>query len=421
MPAPARLALPTRSLRALALAFVAAVAAAPFAQAQQTASPPPARPVVVRSDPKLRDVRIEIGCYATKYANAANPLQDDASPIGGAYRITNLSVGLPVMTRTSWCDTDFTALDARAYFDGREFKLDPSRVYAKPTGGVEATLRFEGSPPGQSVSEMRFVATYRTQRWEVAVDERAAAQSTWPREWPAWTQRYLVAEIGIDPNDAAIKALAEQATAGGVRSVSPFIAAKNAVIALLGRWKSLTGSSSELGPDKSLRGLQFSPNGVYGIGIGRGTPVELATTSVAALRSIGIPSRVVYGLVVNDTRGGKSNANFRMVCEFYLPDIGWIPFDPAEMRSQGAATRGASAAIKGFANVSDLEDVVPLAVKPVPDGFQRADRFAVWGWNLGQNSSIDSQYAISRIKLLDTSRGNGKVKSMPAPLTDEAP
>ena len=142
---------------------------------------------------------------------------------------------------------------------------------------------------------------------------------------------------------------------------------------------------------------------------------------MAAVRAIGIPSRVVYGLVVNETRSGKSNANFRMICEFYLPDIGWIPFDPVEMRSQGAASRGAAAAIKGFANVSELEDVIPLAVKPVPDGFQRADRLAVWGWNLGPNSSIDSNYAISRIKLLDSSRGNGKVKSMPAPLSDEAP
>ena len=418
MPALARRHLCTRALAALALPLVAWAAGA---HAQQTASPPPSRPVTMRSDPRIREVRIEIGCYGTKYANAADPLSDDSLPPGGAYRITNLSVGLPVMTRTSWCDTDFTTLDARAYFDGREFKLDPARVYTKPSSGVEAILKFEGTSPATSLSEMRFVATYRTQRWEVTVDERAAAQSTWPREWPAWTQRYLVAELGIDTNDAAIKALAEQSTAGGVRSVSPFIAAKNAVVAVIGRWKSMTGSSSELGPDKSLRGLQFSPNGVYGIGIGRGTPVELATTCVTALRSIGIPSRVIYGLVVNDTRGGKTNTNFRMVCEFYLPDIGWIPFDPVEMRSQGAGSRGAAAQIKGFANVSDLEDVVPLAVKPVPDGYQRADRFAAWGWNLGQGSQIDSQYAISRIKLLDTSRGNGKVRSMPAPISDETP
>lgn len=411
-------------LRRAALVLFACGIPAGSAAAQQGASPPPAQPIVVRSDPKVREVRLEVGCYATKYADAANPIQGDALPLGGAYRITSLSVGIPVLTRTSWCDTDFSALDARAYFDGREFKMDPARVYTKPTTGVETMLRFDGNPPSQSVSEMRFVATYLTQRWDVTVDERAAARATWPREWPEWTKRYLVGETGIDPNDAALKALAEQATQGGPRSASPFIAAKNAVIAVIGRWKSMTGSSSELGPDKSLRGLQFSPNGIYGIGVGRGTPVELATACVTALRAIGIPSRVVYGLIVNDTRGGKSNANFRFVCEFYLPDIGWIPFDPVEMRSQGAGSRGGSTKglpIKGFANVSDLDEVIPLAVKPVPDGFQRADRYAAWGWNLGQGSSIDSNYAISRMKLLDTSRGNGKVKSMPAPLTDEAP
>jgi hypothetical protein len=406
--------------RAALVVSLCGLSALPVA-ARQTASPPPAQPVVVRSEPKIREVRLEVGCYATKYPDAANPIQDDSLPIGGAYRITSLSVAIPVLTRTSWCDTDFSALDARAYFDGREFKMDPARVYTKPTTGIESMLRFDGTPPTPSVSEMRFLATYLTQRWKVTVDERAAARSTWPREWPEWTKRYLVGETGIDPNDQALKALAEQATQGGPRSASPFIAAKNAVFAIMARWKSMTGSSSELGPDKSLRGLQFSPNGVYGIGIGRGTPVELATTCVTALRAIGIPSRVVYGLIVNQTRGGKSNANFRMICEFYLPDIGWIPFDPVEMRGQGAGSRGAGATTKGFANVSDLEDVIPLAVKPVPDGFQRADRYAAWGWNLGPSSSIDAQYAISRIKLTDTSRGNGKVRSMPAPLTDEAP
>lgn len=405
----------------LVLALLGCSLVAPAARSQQAASPPPAQPVVVRTDPRIREVRVEVGCYATKFADAANPQQDDSLPLGGAYRITNLSVAIPVLTRTSWCDTDFSALDARAYFDGREFKMDPAAVYSKPTGGVESMLRFDGTPPAPSMSEMRFVATYLTQRWEVAVDERAAARSTWPREWPEWTKRYLVGETGIDPADPAIKALAEQATEGGPRSASPFVAAKNAVTAVIGRWKSMTGSSSELGPDKSLRGLQFSTVGASGIGAGRGTPVELATACVSAVRAIGIPSRVVYGLVVNETRSGKSNANFRMICEFYLPDIGWIPFDPVEMRSQGAATRTTAGPVKGFANVSDLEDVIPLAVKPVPDGFQRADRYAAWGWNLGPGSSIDSQYAISRIKLNETSRGNGKVKSMPAPLTDQAP
>jgi len=412
--------LPVRTPLAAALAATMLLAPA-SARAQQGASTPPAQPIVVRSDPKLRDVRIEVGCYATKYADAANPVQDGTTPIGGAYRIPSLSVAVPVITRTSWCDTDFTKLDARVAFDGRETKLDAARVYTKPAAGVEGILKFEGTPPSRSVSEMRFYATYSTQRWEVTVDERAAARSTWPREWPEWTQRYLVKELGIDPSDAAIKALADQATPGGARGVSPFVAARNAVIAVLGRWKSMTGSSSELGPDKSLRGMQFSPNGVYGLGVGRGTPVELAATCVAAVRATGIPSRIIYGLVVNETRGGKSNANFRFICEFYLPDIGWIPFDPVELRSQGAATRSGSAPLKGFANVTDLRDVIRLALKAVPDGYQQADRLAAWGWNLGPGASIDSLYAISRIKLSDTSRGNGPTKSMPAPLTDQAP
>lgn len=381
----------------------------------------PANPIVVRKDPRLREVRLEVGCYGIKPPDVNASRRDESTLVGGAYRLTGVSVGIPVMTRTSWCDTDFSKLDARAVLDGRETRLAADRVFAKPAEGVEGLLKFEGVPPTPTLSELRFSAVYQTQRWEVEVDEAAAARATWPREWPQWTRRYLVKELGIDPEDAEILALAQQATPGGPRSASPFIAAKNAVTAVLSRWKSMTGGSSELGPDKTLRGMQFTADGTYGIRVGRGTHVELATTCVAAVRSIGIPSRVVYGLVVNETKGGKSNANFRYICEFYLPDVGWIPFDPVEMRSQGAATRVAPGPVKGFANVSDLEDVVPLAVKPVPEGFQRADRLAAWGWVLGPNSSIETDYAISRIKLLETSRGNGKPSKMPAPVTDQAP
>lgn len=409
-------------MRALALAALVCVQGlAHAALAQQSASPPPSKPVITRSDPKIREVYLEVTCYSTKGPPPKQP--NDGRTVSDllVFRLTGIDVGIPVLTRTSWCDTDFTKLDARASFDAREFKLEPGQVFTRPKDGVEGVLRFDSSTTPRTFGECRFFATYMTQRWEVAVDERMAARSTWPREWPDWTKRYLGAEQWIDPTNEDLRKLAESATQGGPRSASPFLAAKAAVFAVLTKWKSMSGGSTELGPDRTLRGMLFTLDGEGGLAAGRGTEVELATTCVAAVRAIGIPSRVVYGLVTNKLQSGKTNTNFRYICEFYLPDIGWIPFDPVEMRGAGAATKRPIDPIKGFANVTDLENVLPLAVRPVPDGFKRADRYAAWGWNLGGDSFLDSRFAISRFRLQETGRGNGKPKTMPAPVTDQSP
>jgi hypothetical protein len=65
--------------------------------------------------------------------------------------------------------------------------------------------------------------------------------------------------------------------------------------------------------------------------------------------------------------------------------------------------------------VTDLRKVLPLAYTMVPEGYQKADRYALWGARFGQGS-VDSDGATSRVLLSETSRGNGKVKSMPAPV-----
>ena len=76
----------------------------------------------------------------------------------------------------------------------------------------------------------------------------------------------------------------------------PFIAARNALGAIMRDWRSMTGDTSEFGPDGNLRGIRFTIDAVSGLTVGRGTSIELVTTCVAALRALGIPSRIVYGL-----------------------------------------------------------------------------------------------------------------------------
>ena len=386
----------------------------------QGAVPPAA---VMRSSPEVDQIRLTVGLYRTEDTNPN--VQQSPNQLGTAIGLAPFvfdatTIAVPLLARTSWCDVDLSGLDARTYLDGRETRLDPATVFHRLPGGVETLLRFGISGGQRGVNEIRTQATFLVQRWEVDVDEGRAAASTWPRSWPAWTERYLGRELGIDPTDPGIRSVAEQATPGGPRSVSPYVAARNAVLAIVGRWKALSGGSSEHNVDGTLRGIAFT-NGPSGLAAGRGTQVELAVTCVAALRSIGIPARVVY--CIHQDGGGTRNrpiCKFRYVGEFFLDGIGWIPFDPAQIRASGGATRGRGGAVKGFANVDDLEELLPLAFRPVPEGFAQADRMAVWGWEPGR-VQVESDLASSRILFEDSSRGNGKIPSMPAPISDESP
>lgn len=388
----------------LALA-VSQVLASP-APAQQQAAPS----AMVRSDPRITEVRIEVDLFSVVPTN----IVDDARVVGQSFHMRNIEVAVPVLQRTSWCDTDFANLDSHAWVDGLELKFDRSKIFRKPSSGQQGLLIFSLDTGRNDFAQLRTQATFRVQRWDVDVDERAAAAVTWPREWPTESRAFLEREFGVDPTDESIRALAEGASPGGPRAVTPFFAARNAVVAVLARWKSLTGSTGERNPDRSLRGFAFS-SGAWGLGAGRGTALELCATCIASIRSIGIPARMVHGLRTESGGRDASRVEFYTFGEFLLPGVGWVPFDPLEMRSSGAATKSGSAPIKGFANVTRLKEVLPLAYQLVPEGYQRADRYALWGARFG-GGTVEADGATSRIVLQETSRGNGTPKSMPAPV-----
>ena len=373
-------------------------------------SAPAGSGAIVRTDPKITEVRLEVDLYSIVPTSVVT----DSRVVGQSFHFRRVEMGVPVLLRTSWCDTDFDKFTPLAWVDGMALRFDGSKVFKRPASGQQAILAFDLDTGRNDFAQLRTQATYLVQRWDVSVDERAAAAVTWPREWPAETQAFLGREFGVNPDDEAIKSLAAGASPGGPRAVTPFVAARNAVGAVLSRWKSLTGSSGERNPDRSLRGFAFS-TGSWGLAAGKGSAVELNATCVAAIRSMGIPSRMVHGLRTEAGSNDKSRVEFHTICEFFLPDTGWVPFDPLEMRSNGAATKAGIAPIKGFANVTDLRKVLPLAYTLLPEGYQKADRYALWGVRFGPGT-VDSDGATSRMLLSETSRGNGKVKSMPAPI-----
>ena len=86
---------------------------------------------------------------------------------------------------------------------------------------------------------------------------------------------------------------------------------------------------------------------------------------------------------------------------------------------QNAATTQATGMVKGFANVEDLVTTLPLAFRTVADGYEKADRYALWGWK--GNVTVNADRAVSRIGFDASGRGNGKIPQMPAPVSDETP
>ncbi|MFM7259447.1 MAG: transglutaminase-like domain-containing protein [bacterium] len=385
---------------------------------------------MMRSNPKVRQLKLEIGLYGTYQNTPQQPTplqpgqQTPANSQNTPFRLRGTTrIAVPVLLRTSWCDTDFSTLDARVTVDGFQTKLDPATVFTRNASGPEALLVYGINPQNQNgQNEIRVSANWQVQRWELAVDENIAARATWPRKPEPKLGRFLSSEPGIDPTNPTILRVADGATPGGARSAGPFIAARNAVAAIAAGFKSVSGGTSDFGPDGSLRGIGFSQDGAsWGLDAGRGSPVEICATCVAGLRAIGIPSRLVYCIDEGDeTPQGNTKSKFRFIGEFFLADIGWIPFDPMQMRLKGIATRRSNGPIKGFANVDDLQDCTPFAFRTVPDGYDRADRYALWGWN-ARGASINEYTAMSRIALTDSSRGNGKVSSMPAPVGDDGP
>lgn len=63
-----------------------------------------------------------------------------------------------------------------------------------------------------------------------------------------------------------------------------------------------------------------------------GKCVDLVSLYVALVRSVGVPAREVFGLRLGKEDGQEITDDFHCWAEFYLPDTGWIPVDPSDVR-----------------------------------------------------------------------------------------
>jgi len=112
---------------------------------------------------------------------------------------------------------------------------------------------------------------------------------------------------------------------------------------------------------------------------GHGSPHDLLCVCIAMLRAAGIPARPVIGI---EERPGDSPDTFVSWGECHLPDVGWIPFDPDELRGQGIRTKDVRQPWSEFGTMDELNERIPLSFFFMPPaGLETPQYPAVWGWD----------------------------------------
>jgi hypothetical protein len=139
----------------------------------------------------------------------------------------------------------------------------------------------------------------------------------------------------IESDDPIFKETVDRVSEGKLRLVPPYLAAKDLIRYAINNIQT-SGDGVDHGGLGQLRGIEvFGAKRAATDGIG--TPHDLVCVCVAMLRAAGIPARPVIGMQESE-KDGKNE--FVSWAEFYLPECGWIPFDPFVMRGKGAHSAG---------------------------------------------------------------------------------
>jgi len=338
------------------------------------AAAPPPPPIVARGESRLNDatIRISISEWSGWVFDPGVGLP--ASQLGLSLIVDGPSSRISIPSLDAGVRIDSTAVAPGVL----ERRLQPG-VFE---GNRVATI----SLPAFTGQVVQWETTFRAESFNVRTDETRASALTWPREWPDALQRFRESEPLIESDAPAVQALLGEITRGGLRETPPFIAAKELVRAATLLPRNLGGTGFVRGPLGAIGGIE-----VYGalplIASGNGTPADMTCLAVALLRAAGIPARPVLSVTrYNNPKRYVQNpvGNGPWVHgEFWLPEAGWIPFDPVMMRRQALRQMDPQRPWRGFASFDDLNELVPLAWSFLPPPpLQPAGWPAMWGSSL---------------------------------------
>ena len=407
---PFRRAVATLLLLAVAVPLVDARAAAqgvPTPPPQQPpAQPPTAAPpgqaksgprAIDRYDPKLFDVRFEVVISGFPATDRTNAITLEGTPLI-----------LPIVTRGPFSVVDPSSLQPTLVLDGGPDRTLTQRARLEEKGelGMSTAIipieRFSGS-------SIRWSVAWRAQVWSCRIDEVLLARTTWPREWPEEVRDALLPQKGIESDRPFAKAIVESAVGNRLRAMSPWFAAKEIIRAVCVGMKSVSDDAWERRALGRVIGLKME-GAAEAAANGRGTTHDLVAVTVAALRAGGIPARPVVGFVEEVDRGGngalRKRTLLRSWAEVYMPDAGWIPFDPAEIRKRAVRQLKVEDAWPTLGHWKDLNERVPIAWCFAPQGYSGSDYASLWGWSPRGQIVASSLEATIQLEMI--SRGPGK-------------
>ena len=361
------------------------------------ASPPSGRPPVgplERYEPRVYDFTFEV--------TLTSLWQYDLS-LQRNYRLLDAPIVMPVIFQGTYSAVQADSLRARLWLEGREDTNLTKRT--RLDDGFPFQTRLAVIPVEDfGGKSLRWQLGYQVKSWSSRLrNETQAGSIAWPREWPQEVRDGLKPQMYIESDDPVFAGAVEKASEGQLRLVPPYFAAKDLVRYCINEIR-LSGNGKNMGNLGTLRGLELV-GARRTANEGMGGPHDLVCVCVAVLRAAGIPARPVIGVQEQKSSlGGPKQAGPEFVswAEFYLPDAGWIPFDPVEMRGKGIRSLDVRREWPEFGTMDDLNRRIPLAYHFLPPATVEVPVPAVWGWDPRPGGDPGSE---PQIRFTITSRG----------------
>jgi hypothetical protein len=349
---------------------------------------PPAGPLE-RKDPKLYDFAIQVTLLTDTPYDA---LQKQA------FNLADTPIMMPVIFQGTYNRIEPDSLNGTLWLDNVEDKsmLANSRIDDDLPHHQHAAIIPIAKFQGQS---LRWELSYRVQTWSSNVtSEQAMANIAWPREWPEEVKDGLTPQMFIESDNEIFAQTIERISNGQLRFVPPYYAAKDIVrycvnelqVSGDGLARGERNSSGEVQPSSLgvsvLQGMEVKGAALTAQS-GTGSPHDLLCVCIAMLRAAQIPARPVIGIEKNE----HDRNVFVSWGEFYLPEVGWIPFDPNVMRGKGIRNKKVQQPWPEFGTMKDLNERIPLSYHFIPPKTVETPGFpAVWGWDPRPNGAPSS-------------------------------
>jgi hypothetical protein len=350
------------------------------------AGPPSGRPpagALERHDPRIWRVGFEVELHVV----ASPQLPRDITP--DRFNLQGTEFFFPIIRQSTFSSVDPDSLNAMMWLDN----VEQSGVNER--GRIDDGLPFATSLaviplPEFSGDNVRWRFEQSVMVWSSRINDRRAGAIAWPREWPDEVRGGLRPQRFIESDDPIFRETVERISEGQLRMVPPYYAAKDIVRYVLQNVQ-VSGARTHRGELMVIQGLNVTGARATAME-GMGSPHDVVCLCVAMLRAAGIPARPVVGLERRSTGAPGQRTRLELIswAEFYLPETGWVPFDPVSMQGKGLH-REVHQAWPDFGTIRDLNERVPLAYGFTPArgnmgpgrGVELGERElpSLWSWN----------------------------------------